>query len=184
MVIFLLNIAFTLGLIALAAGVGLSIYGQYSQGVGVSLARIFGVFIAILSIISLLITTYVGMNFYNTVSNIGMMQQRMGRGMGPGMMNPGMNPQPGMIPPGMQGQPQGPMPKGNGKGNAVQPMGPIPANEQEMHRQDRPGPPEKVMSPQSYLRNHERQRFLSKRIEKDSPTVKMEQQNTESKVTD
>lgn len=62
---FIFHIAISTGLIALAIGTSLYIWSQRQEGPGTGLARIFGFLIILLSITSMLCTSYYGVKYWH-----------------------------------------------------------------------------------------------------------------------
>lgn len=61
---FIFHIAETLGLLSLASGVGLYVWGQQTEGKGSGIAKFFGVIVTVLSILSILCTSWYGIQFW------------------------------------------------------------------------------------------------------------------------
>lgn len=80
---FLLDLAFSIELIALGVGVSLLIWAYRNEGVGIAAAKVFGYIIAIAAVSVLLCTTYYGVSYWaagyfkTPMSPMLMMKQQM-----------------------------------------------------------------------------------------------------------
>lgn len=98
---FIMHSAFFLGLLALAAGVSLFIWGRRREGAGIVWAKFFGVIIIIFSILDIICLTYYGVTYWREgyfenptpmTQNKSMMGgSMMNGGNSPNMMNEQMN---------------------------------------------------------------------------------------------